>query len=81
MKKLLASASAVAVLALAGCGDSSGVESAAAPTSDVPASAQASVTGLVAYLNRLIDETNETSEPVLLGDAVLPVDDTTETSL
>lgn len=80
MKKLLASAAAAAVLVLAGCGDSGGVSSAAS-TSDVPASAQASVAGLVAYLNRLIDETSETSEPVVLGDAVLPVDDTTETSL
>ena len=80
MKKLLASAAAAAVLVLAGCGDSGGVSSPAS-TSDVPASAQASVAGLVAYLNRLIDETTETSEPVLLGDAVLPVDDTTETSL
>ena len=46
-------------------------------TSDTPASALASVGGLIAFMNQLIDTgTNDTSEPILLGDASLPVDDT-----
>jgi len=48
-----------------------------AATSDIPASALASVDGLIAFMNLLIDTgTNDTSEPILLGDATLPVDDT-----
>ena len=43
----------------------------------IPASALASVDGLVAFMNQLIDNcTNDTSEPILLGDAILPADDT-----
>ena len=50
---------------------------AAPPTSDIPASALASVDGLIAFMNQLIDTgTNDTSEPIRLGDASLPVDDT-----
>ena len=46
-------------------------------TSGVPPSAVASVDGLVAFMNQLIDTgTNDSSEPILLGDASLPVDDT-----
>ena len=46
-------------------------------TSDTPASALASVGGLIAFMNQLIDTgTNDTSEPIVLGDASLPVDDT-----
>ena len=46
-------------------------------TSDIPASALSSVDGLIAFMNQLIDTgTNDTSEPILLGDATLPVDDT-----
>ena len=42
----------------------------------VPASALASVDGLIAFMNQLIDSgTNETGEPIALGDASLPVDD------
>lgn len=67
--------------ALAGCGSSSndGGSSGSASTSDVPQSAQASVSGLMAYMNDLINNmTNNTSEPILVGDAVLPTSDTTE---
>ena len=55
-----------------------GAPGAAAPaTSDIPASALASVDGLIAFMNQLIDNgTNDTSEPIRLGDASLPVDDT-----
>ncbi len=68
-----------AALALAGCGGGSGKK--AARTTDVPQSAQQSVGGLVAYINQLIATgTNDTSEPILVGDAVLPTDDTVEPS-
>ncbi len=67
-----------AALALAGCGGGSGKK---ARTTDVPQSAQQSVGGLVAYINQLIATgTNDTSEPILVGDAVLPTDDTAEAS-
>ena len=75
--------------ALAACGGGSGgggaggggaappPGAAAPPTSDIPASALASVDGLIAFMNQLIDTgTNDTSEPIRLGDASLPVDDT-----
>ena len=46
---------------------------------DVPASALQSVSGLLAYMNDLIaNSTNETGQPVLLGDGTLPMSDTTE---
>ena len=47
-------------------------------TTDVPASAQQSVSGLITFINSLIAATSETTEPILIGDAVLPVDDTAE---
>ena len=70
--------------ALAACGDSGGgggVGADAGRTSDVPASAQQSVAGLIAFLNDLIaNSTNETGLPILLGDATLPTSDTIEPS-
>lgn len=48
------------------------------PASEVPASAQQSVAGLIAYLKELIAASSDTSEPVVLGNAALPVDDTAE---
>lgn len=59
-------------------GGAGGAPGAAAPaTTDIPASALASVDGLIAFMNQLIDTgTNDTSEPIVLGDASLPVDDT-----
>jgi len=65
--------------ALAGCGGSGGDDNTLAamtPTSGVPQSAQQSVTGLVAFLEQLIAQTSETSEPITLGDAVLPTSET-----
>lgn len=62
--------------AVAGCGGGSSGGVAAPPPPDIPASALASVDGLIAFLNQLIDTaTNETSEPLVLGDVILPVDD------
>ena len=50
------------------------------PTSstDVPASALESTSGLVAFVRELIGQTSDTSEPVRIGDVKLPVDDTAE---
>lgn len=66
---------------VAACGGGGGSGSApgapAASSGGIPASALASVDGLVAFMNQLIDTgTNDTSEPILLGDASLPADDT-----
>ena len=73
--------------ALAGCGgggggnDEVGAQADTASNSDVPATALQSVDGLMAYGKQLIASmTNETSEPVRLGDATLPKSDTTEAS-
>ena len=67
-----------AAVAACGSGGAGGAPGAAAPaTSDIPASALATVDGLIAFMNQLIDSgTNDTSEPILLGDVSLPVDDT-----
>ena len=79
---VLAMSAAVAACGGGGSGGGGGVPvGGAAPggpaTSDIPASALASVDGLVAFMNSLIDTaTNDTSEPISLGDATLPVDDT-----
>lgn len=85
MKKTLvlpAVAAMTAATLLAGCGSSGGDGGSGAPaqTSGVPDSAQRSVAGLLAYMNQLIAGTDETSEPVFLGDATLPADDATDTS-
>jgi hypothetical protein len=66
---------------LAGCfggggGDSPPVTTTAPPGNVLPGSATASVASLIAYLQSLIAGTDETSDPVLLGDAVLPVTET-----
>ena len=77
----------VMTAAVAGCGGGGGGDlgavgggapGVAAPDpNSIPASALASVDGLVAFMNQLIDNgTNDTSEPIVLGDASLPVDDT-----
>ena len=82
-----AAALALTVLALAGCGgggqgDGGGVGAGAGPAgaapagSQVPGSAQQSVGGLMAYLKELIAQSSDTTEPVALGNAVLPTEDT-----
>ena len=85
MKKQWVLASVLATALLAGCGGggSSGAAGLGAPlgaapaTCAIPASAVASVGGLIAFLNQLIDTaTNEVSEPIALCDVTLPVDDT-----
>ena len=77
----------VMTAAVAGCGDGGGGDLgavgggapvvAAPDPNSIPASALASVDGLIAFMNQLVDNgTNDTSEPIVLGDASLPVDDT-----
>jgi hypothetical protein len=69
----------VMTAAVAACGG--GGSDAAAPfpptsLSGIPASALDSVDGLIAFMTQLIDTgTNDTSEPILLGESVLPVND------
>lgn len=77
---------ALTVLALAGCGGGGGGgggggagpgPAGAVPAgSQVPGSAQQSVGGLMAYLKELMAQTSDTTEPVVLGNAVLPTEDT-----
>ena len=71
-------------LVLAACGSSS--DSPATPVTptangDIPTTATTDSAGLLAFTNAQIGATSDTGEPILVGDAVLPVDDTTETSL
>lgn len=70
-----------AALVLAACGGSGSGNGAPAATTDVPASAQENAAGLVTFVNQQVGASSETAEPFLVGDAVLPVDDTAETSL
>jgi len=67
-----------AVLAACGGGDGDDGDTPPAVVTEVPPSAQGSVEGLVAYLRQLITDTNETAEPVVIGNVVLPQDDTAE---
>ena len=74
---------AAAAAILAGCsgggdgGGNAGTLGTPTPSvSSIPASALASVDGLVAFMSKLIDAgADDTSEPIALGDASLPVDD------
>lgn len=70
-----------AALLLAACGGGGGDSPAPVATTDVPASAQQDSAGLVSYVNGQVGASSDSSEPILVGDAVLPQDDTTETSL
>ena len=81
-KLLIALVMTVGVAACGSGGDGGGFNGGGpfvgpAPSGSIPASALANVDGLVAFLNMLIDtDTNDTGEPILLGDANLPTDDT-----
>lgn len=72
----LAALAAAAALGACGGGGGGGGTPAPAPSSDIPASAQSSIDGLLAYVNQLIGGSSDSSEPVKVGDAVLPVSDT-----
>jgi ABC-type glycerol-3-phosphate transport system substrate-binding protein len=67
---------AAATAALAGCGGGGG--DAAAPAQPAPAMPfmGATVQSLLDYMNQLIAQTDETSEPQPLDNTPLPVDDT-----
>lgn len=69
----------VMTAAVAACGGGgSGAAAPSVPTSlsGIPASALDGVDGLIAFITQLIDTgTNDTSEPILLGESVLPVND------
>lgn len=81
MKKMLGIAFiSAAALVLAACGSSDG-DSAPVATTEVPSSATQNSAGLIVFINQQIGLSSDTSEPFLVGDAVLPLDDTTETSL
>lgn len=86
MKKIHALVLGASVVLLAACGSSSDDSTPVTPapigsTTDIPASAQNSSSGFVAYVMSLIDGTSNTAEPVVLGDVSVPTDNTTETSL
>ena len=74
------------LLVLAACGSSDGdnaapVVTTPVATTDVPASATGSAAGLLTYTTQQVGAKSDTTEPLVVGDAVLPVDNTTETSL
>ncbi|GAC1359200.1 MAG: hypothetical protein NVSMB34_14160 [Variovorax sp.] len=81
-------AAAVTVLAVAGCGggDSNGGfpvvvnpgDNGGGQSTTIPSTALGSVTSLMAYMKQLIASSSDTSEPIQLGDAVLPVDNTSD---
>jgi hypothetical protein len=69
-------AAVIATAALAGCGGGGG--NAAAPAEPAPARPfmGTTVQSLLDYMNQLIAQTDETSEPQPLDNTPLPVDDT-----
>lgn len=71
-----AMAAVIATVALAGCGGGGG--DAAAPVQPAPAQPfmGTTVQSLLDYMNQLIAQTDETSEPQPLDNTPLPVDDT-----
>lgn len=71
----------VAALLLAACGGGNDAPVTPVVTTDVPASATQNPAGLVTYVDSQVGAPSDSAEPVLVGDAVLPVDDSTETSL
>ena len=80
-RKTLAALAACTALAACGGGGGGGGDGAAAGSgAGGLAQAQSSVSGVIAYMQRLISSTNETDEPLGLGEIKLPVDDTTEPS-
>jgi hypothetical protein len=76
MKKLAAMTLLAAVM-LSGCGG--GDDEAPPPaTSQVPASASASIGGFIAYLQTLVVSMADTLEPVDVGAVTPPTDETSE---
>lgn len=78
-RKALISAGAATLLGACGEGGGNGGIGGGSATTDVPFSAQQDISGLVAYMKNLIaTRTDETSEPLFLGNAVLPTSETSE---
>lgn len=67
---------AVATTALAGCGGGGGDDPAPAPPQAATPFMGTTVQSLLDYMNQLIAQTSETSEPEPLDNTPLPVDDT-----
>jgi hypothetical protein len=78
--RLLLGGALLALLALGACGGGGGGSAVTATrTTDVPDTAQQSSGGFIAFLSDLIaNHTDGTSEPLLVGDAKAPTDDTSE---
>jgi hypothetical protein len=77
MKKHLFACVFGAAALLAGCGGGGGDET-PAPTAQVPASANASVGGFIAYLKALVAAPASMLEPVDVSGVVPPTDETSE---
>ena len=74
-KLLIALVMTAGVAACGGGGGGSAPGAPAASSGGIAATALASVDGLVAFMNQLINNCpTDTSEPILLGDAILPAD-------
>jgi ABC-type glycerol-3-phosphate transport system substrate-binding protein len=67
-----------AAAALTACGGGDDNSSAPPATSEVPASASTSVTGWIAYLQRLVASAGDMLEPVDVSAVMPPTDDTAE---
>ena len=77
---LVALAACTALVACGGGNDDGGGNATVGTSSQdsVPARALASASALVAYLQELIGASSDSAEPISLGDATLPVDDSNE---
>ncbi|HYF43772.1 MAG TPA: hypothetical protein VEA35_15195 [Ramlibacter sp.] len=76
---LVALAACTALVACGGGNDDGGGNATVGSSQDsVPARALASASALVAYLQELIGASSDSAEPISLGDATLPVDDSNE---
>lgn len=83
IKTTAGSLALVGMLALAGCGGGSddgggGGGSAVVDGTDVPVGVEQNVDDTVAFAKRLIAQTSESSEPLVLGNAKVATSDTAE---
>jgi hypothetical protein len=82
IKTTAGSLALVGLLALAGCGggsdDGGGGGSAVVDGTDVPVGVEQNVDDTVAFAKRLIAQTSESSEPLVLGNAKVATSETAE---